>query len=175
MAPIHRVGPLGLPSPGWSDNWAESEDKWHGEATGFNNPCCHPSIHYCIMTRSQRRVKEMHLDSLAGLMAPHISRSGRTVLGTRPREVVTSAFMASLPVNSSFTKKANALANSFIFPLQLLLFLGSFRRILSFSLYNLSCSLVLSRSLKISPPNPLDLSGEFSHFPSAIALVPHLS
>jgi hypothetical protein len=78
------------------------------------------------MTHTQRRVKVVRLDSFAGLMAPHVNQTGSTELGTRPREVVTSAFMESLPVNSGCTMKENALENSLIFtPLQILLLLGS--------------------------------------------------
>jgi hypothetical protein len=96
----------------------------------------------------------MRLDNLAGLMAPRVSQTRRT----RPREVVTSALMASLSINSSCTKREIALVNSFIPPLHFLLLLGSSERILTFSL----CNCVFS----------LALSGEFSLFPSVILLLP---
>ena len=65
----------------------------------FINPGHHPFTYYYRMTRTQRRVMAMHLDNLAGLMAPHVSQTRRTVLGTRPREDITLALMASLSIN----------------------------------------------------------------------------
>jgi hypothetical protein len=66
-------------------------------------------------------------DILAGLMAPCANQAGRTKLGTRPRRVVTSAFMATIPVNSQGIMKASAPERSPILPfLQTLLLLGSF-------------------------------------------------
>jgi hypothetical protein len=129
--------------------------------TRVNNPDRQPSNHYFRMTHTQQRVMEVCLDNLAGLITPRVSHTKCTVLGTRLREVVTLALMASLSVNLSFTKRENALVNSFIPPLHLVLFLGSFGKILSFSLCNCACSMALS--------------GKFSHFPSAIVLLPLIS
>jgi hypothetical protein len=62
-------------------------------------------------------------DILIGLMAPCVNQAGHTKIGTRPRRVVTSSFMATVPVNSQGIMKASSVERSPILPFLQTLFL----------------------------------------------------
>jgi hypothetical protein len=117
-----------------------SEDNWNGAVKGVINPGRQLPASNSRIAHTPQTVMVMHLDNLAGLMAPRASQ----IRHTKPRVVVTSTLMVSLSVNLRCTKRAIYLVNLFIPPMDLLLLLGSSKHFLTFSLCNCVCSISLS-------------------------------
>ena len=112
----------------------------------------HPLLQNYPHPKERMVVRPTNLAALMPPTPPRISQSRSIVLSTGPREVVTSALMAILRVNSSCTKREIALMNSCIPPLHFLLLLGSSERIITFSLFN--CIFSLNLSLVNTSPHP---------------------